>query len=95
MTDSTRGNEKVVGIAMVALGAVLALGLPAMYFLAIRDGHEAAFWQCSKMCGLYDLLRSIVGLTGIKIIVAAMLGSAAIGAIAWGARLLNGRAHLN
>ncbi|MBC7625646.1 MAG: hypothetical protein H7232_19985 [Aeromicrobium sp.] len=88
-------NEKSMGWLMVGCGAFLSIGLSAMYFIALLDGGEEAFWSCSRLCGLYNYLTSLMGVTGLKLAVAVGLISVSLGSVVFGIRLLTGRAKLD
>jgi hypothetical protein len=88
-------NEKSVGWLMVGCGAFLSIGLSAMYILALLDGREEGFWSCSRMCGLYTYLTSLLGVTGLKLVIAVGLISVSLGCVVFGIRLLTGRAKLD
>jgi hypothetical protein len=88
-------NERSMGWLMVGCGTFLPIGLSAMYFIALLDGSEDDFWSCSRMCGLYNYLTSLLGITGLKLAIAVGLISVALGSVVFGIRLLTGRAKLN
>lgn len=88
-------NEKSMGWLMLGCGSFSFIGLSAMYFIAWLDGGEEDFWSCSRMCGLYNYLTSLLGVTGLRLAIAAGLISVSLGAVVYGVRLLTGRAKLD
>jgi hypothetical protein len=88
-------REKLVGFLAAGCGTFSCVGLGFVYVIAVLDGRVDAVWECSRNCAMYYYLQSMIGATGLKILIATILVSGSVSAVIFGIRLLTGRTRLD